>query len=94
VAGDYLVRRGEAEHDRFGGVDVADHHSVPDRLDHLAAPGLRDLGDLAAEGGGEVGGVSVPVRLGQRGVAGYVGKDEGPALSLSRGHVTTVLVDV
>src|SRR5215207_1119368 len=94
VTGDHLVRCTEAERDRVGWVAMAHHHRIPDGLDDLAAAGPRDPGELAAEGGGELGGVGVAVRLGQRGVARDVGEYEGSAVVLACGHATTVLGDV
>jgi hypothetical protein len=60
VTGDHFVRGHQAKCNRSGRVAVADHHRVADRLDHLAAAGPRDLGDFAAEGGGELGRVGSP----------------------------------
>ena len=92
VPGHHIMRCGESQQHRRGGVDVADHHGVADGLDHLAAARPRGLGHLAAERPRQLGGVGIPVRLGQSGVADDVGEDEGAALVF--GHATTVLTDV
>jgi hypothetical protein len=91
MTGHHVVGRREAQEHRFGGVPVPDHDRITDRLDHLAAAGARDPRDLAAEGGGELGGVGVAMRLGERGVTRNVGEDKGPAVMRASGHATTVL---
>jgi hypothetical protein len=91
MAGDDVVGCRQAQVDRLGRDAVADHHGVANGLDDLAAGGRRDVGDRARELGRELGGVGVAVGLGQSGVAGYVGEDEGSGLVLWRSHPPTVL---